>query len=155
MFSRVKWIKNWDVHSVSWKIYILLTQNWVHKDNNHSWGKSDTRWSISECGINTSTVWLKKMTSLQPEVCGKNHNITWCQTCKHKPTKKKSNHFIAKRYSTGVAETLPFILREIERSYTASKGFVCVLQLKIMRREDFDFAVESTCYDILAVSRDT
>ena len=69
--------------------------------------------------------------------------------------KKKSNHFIAKRYSTGVAETLPFILREIERSYTASKGFVCVLQLKIIRREDFDFAVESTCYDIVAVSRDT
>ena len=50
---------------------------------------------------------------------------------------------------------LPFILREIERSYTDSKGFVCILQLKIMCREDFNFAVESTCYNILAISTET
>ena len=45
------------------------------------------------------------------------------------------------------------VSKEKERSYTASNGFMYILQLKTMCREDFNFAVESTCYNILAISR--
>ena len=106
-----------------------------------------------KCGINSTYVWLMKITLLQPKVCGKNRDTAWCQTCKHKPTENTNIILLIKNTALELLdETLPFILREIERSYTASKRFMGILQLKIMGREDFNFAVESTCYNILAIS---